>query len=115
MDPQVTKTTRSGISRPAEAGRPMVERALRHELRVPVRYRREGQQQWMQAEAINMSSSGLLFASNELLEVDTRVEITFQTSDPPLLERSTRIATVVRRVLNNWPETELKFGAKFCM
>ena len=93
----------------------MVERALRHELRVPVRYRREGQEQWMHAEAINMSSSGLLFASNELLEIDTRVEITFQTSGTPLLERSTRFATVVRRVLNNWPETELKFGAKFCM
>jgi PilZ domain-containing protein len=89
MDPQVTKTTRSGISRGAETGRPMVERALRHELRIPVRYRREGQEQWVPAEAINMSSSGLLFASNELLEIDTRVEITFQTSDPPLLQRST--------------------------
>jgi hypothetical protein len=115
MDPQVTKTTRSGTSRASETGRPMVDRALRHELRIPVRYRREGQQQWIQAEAINMSSSGLLFSSNELLEVDTRVEITFQTSDPPILERSTRFATVVRRVLNNWPETELKFGAKFSL
>jgi hypothetical protein len=115
MDPQVTKTTRSGISRHAETGRPKVERALRHELRIPVRYRREGQEQWVPAEAINMSSSGLLFSSNELLELDTRVEITFQTSDPPLLQRTTRIATVVRRVLNNWPETELKFGAKFCL
>jgi hypothetical protein len=102
---------------PAETGtqRPRAERALRHQLRIPLRYRREGQQEWTTAETINISSSGLLFSSNELLEVDARVEITFQTSGPPLIERSTRVATVVRRVLNNWPETGVVFGARFSL
>lgn len=115
VDPQVTKITRSCM--PAEAGtqRSRADRALRHQLRIPLRYRREGSQEWTPAETINISSSGLLFSSNELLEVDSRVEITFQTSGPPLIERSTRVATVVRRVLNNWPETGLVFGARFCL
>ena len=103
------------MSAEADSRRSRAERALRHDLRIPLRYRREGQQEWTAAETINISSSGLLFSSNELLEVDARVEITFQTSGTPLIERSTRVATVVRRVLNNWPETGVVFGARFCM
>lgn len=92
----------------------MIERATRHELRVPLRYRCAGQQNWHAGETINMSASGVLFTSNELLEIDARLEITFQTVGIPLLERSTRQALVVRRTLNNWPETRLIFAAKFC-
>jgi PilZ domain len=93
----------------------MIARATRHELRVPLRYRREGQGDWRPGETINMSQSGVLFSSNELLEIDARLEITFQTGDGnPLLERSTRHALVVRRTLNNWPETGLIFAARFC-
>jgi PilZ domain-containing protein len=95
-------------------GRIMIDRATRHELRVPLRYRRTGQEDWCAGETINMSESGLLFSSNELLEVDARLEITFQTSGIPLLERSTRRAQIVRRTLNNWPETRLIFAARFC-
>lgn len=89
-------------------------RAMRHELRIPLRYRLEGQQQWQPGEAINMSESGLLFSSDELLEVDTRVQITFQTSESPMMKSSTRLVRVVRRMLSNWPETRVVFGAKFC-
>lgn len=93
----------------------MIARATRHELRVPLRYRREGQEDWCAGETINMSQSGVLFSSNELLEIDARLEITFQTGDGnPLLERSTRHALVVRRTLNNWPETGLIFAVRFC-
>lgn len=96
----------------------MIARATRHEIHVPLRYRREGRGDWCAGETINMSESGLLFSSNELLEVDARLEITFQTafqaSGSPLLERSTRHALVVRRTLNNWPETRLIFAARFC-
>ena len=92
----------------------MIDRATRHELRVPLRYRRAGQEDWSAGETINMSTSGLLFSSNELLELDARLEITFQTTGNPLLERSTRRAQVVRRTLNNWPETRLIFAARFC-
>lgn len=90
-----------------------MERAVRHELRIPLRYRLEGLQDWVEGETINMSESGILFSSNDLLEVDSRVEITFQTSGSPLLQTSTRQAMVVRRTLANWPDTRLIFGARF--
>ncbi len=80
-----------------------------------MRYRREGQQDWCAGQTINMSESGVLFSSDELLEVDASLEITFQTSGSPLLQSSTRRALVVRRTLNNWPETSLIFAAKFCL
>jgi PilZ domain len=89
-------------------------RALRHELHIPLRYRLEGQQEWLAGEAINMSESGLLFSSDDLLEVDTRVQITFQHSEIPMIQSSTRLARIVRRMLSNWPETRVLFGAKFC-
>jgi len=90
------------------------DRALRHELHIPVRYRLEGDADWSTGEAINMSESGLLFSSDELLEIDTKVQITFQSIDTPQVKSSTRLARVVRRTLSNWPETRVKFGARFC-
>ncbi len=90
------------------------DRAVRHELNIPLRYRLEGQENWAKGEAINMSESGLLFTSDELLEIDTRVQITFQSIDTPQVKSSTRLARVVRRTLSNWPETRVKFGARFC-
>lgn len=95
--------------------RTMVDRATRHDLRVPIRYRREGQEDWSRGETINMSESGVLFCSDELLDVDASLEITFQTQGVPMLQSSTRRAQVVRRILNNWPETSLVFAAKFCI
>ncbi len=89
-------------------------RALRHELHIPLRYRLDGQNDWLPGEAINMSESGLLFSSDELLEIDSRVQITFQNSESPMMKSSTRQARVVRRILSNWPETRIVFGAKFC-
>jgi len=90
------------------------ERAMRHELNIPLRYRLEGQENWAAGEAINMSESGLLFTSDQLLEIDSRVQITFQSVDTPQVKSSTRLARVVRRTLSNWPETRVKFGARFC-
>ncbi|MGC2698518.1 MAG: PilZ domain-containing protein [Candidatus Angelobacter sp.] len=91
-----------------------VGRSVRHELRIPIRYRLEGQQDWQLGEAINMSETGLLFTSNKMLEIHDRVQITFQNSESPMVKSSTRLARVVRRVLSNWPETRIVFGAKFC-
>jgi hypothetical protein len=93
--------------------RKWIERAERHALPIPLRYRIEGQQEWSPGEAINLSESGILFSSESMLEIDTRLEITFQSSGPPLLSSSTRLAQVVRRVLNNWPETRPSIGARF--
>ena len=89
-------------------------RAVRHELNIPLRYRLEGQEDWAPGEAINMSESGLLFTSDQLLEIDCKVQITFQSIDMPQVKSSTRLARVVRRTLSNWPETRVKFGARFC-
>lgn len=115
VDPDTTDTSKPGAPEQGEQRRTMVDRAVRHELRLPLRYRREGEQEWILGETINVSESGLLFTTDKLLEVDTRVEITFQTSGPPLLQRSTRVATVVRRTLSNWPETRPVFGVRYTM
>jgi len=91
----------------------MNDRATRHELKLPLRFRIPGQPDWSAGETINVSESGILFASNDLLEVDSRLEITFQTREIPELRSSTRVATVVRRVLSNWTETKVFFGVRF--
>ena len=93
--------------------REWVERAERRELQIPMRYRIEGQEDWSRGETLNMSETGILFSSESLLEINTRLEITFQTSGAPLLSTSTRLAQVVRRVLSNWPETRPTVGARF--
>lgn len=109
-----TNATRAPLgAQEKQESRKMVDRAARRELRIPFRYRRPGHEEWSPAETVNISESGLLFASDELLEVDTRLEITFQTSGEIILERSTRGAAVVRRILSNWPDTQLMFGARF--
>jgi hypothetical protein len=103
----------SGLAAATGHQRQWVERAERRQLRLPLRYRIEGQEEWQPGETINVSESGLLFTSNEMLEVDAQLEITFQTSGAPLLQSSTRQALVVRRMLSNWPETRLIFGARY--
>ena len=90
-----------------------INRAVRHALQLPLRFRVEGEQEWTPGETLNLSESGVLFSSDQMLEVNTKVEITFQTKGAPMLQTSTRLAEVVRRVLSNWPETRPVFGAKF--
>jgi hypothetical protein len=109
------KTTEASLVDELEQRRRWARRASRHNLRLPLRYRRDGEEAWRFGETINISESGLLFCSNEVLEVDDRVEITFQTAGAPLLHSSTRQTVVVRRVLSTWPETRLFFGARFCL
>lgn len=92
-----------------------VARAQRHELRIPFRYRLQGQEDWCPGETINISKSGLLFSSEKMLEVDAKLEIIFQTSGVALLHSSTHSAQVVRRILSNWPETRVVFGARFAL
>ena len=105
--------TGSTVSTETTERRKYEDRALRHEMQLPLRYRIEGKKEWSAGETLNLSESGLLFSSDDILELNTRVEITFQTMGVPMLQSSTRIADVVRRVLNNWPETRPVFGARF--
>jgi hypothetical protein len=111
-DPDPAERAKSSLD---DAGdqREWVDRAERRPIRLPLRYRKEGQEAWQAGETINVSETGILFTSNEMLEVDAQVEITFQTSGAPLLQSSTRLALVVRRMLSNWPETRLIFGARY--
>jgi hypothetical protein len=88
-------------------------RAARLPLRIPLRYRTHGQQDWLTGETVNLSETGVLFTSNHMLEVNTQVEITFQSNGVPMLRSSSRRASIVRRVLSNWPETYPVFGARF--
>lgn len=97
----------------APQSRPWVERAQRHALQIPLRYRIRGEQEWSPGETLNLSETGVLFSSESLLEINTKLEITFQTSGTPLLSCSTRLAQIVRRVLSNWPETRPAFAARF--
>lgn len=102
------------VANQARAERLYVDRADRREFRTPVRFRRVGSAEWLMGETINLSETGLLFTSNDLFEVDTRLEITFQTSGTPLISRSTRVARIVRRTLSNWPETRIIFAVAYC-
>ncbi|MGH9566579.1 MAG: PilZ domain-containing protein [Candidatus Angelobacter sp.] len=113
MDLDATKSPDPGVKQKVEKRRQFVDRAVRRELRIPLRYRRTEQEEWRPGETINVSESGLLFTSNELLDLDARLEITFQTSGPIILQRSTRAATIVRRILSNWPETQVVFGVRY--
>jgi hypothetical protein len=102
------------VANQARPERLYVDRADRREFRTPVRFRRVGSTEWLMGETINLSETGLLFTSDVLFEVDTRLEITFQTSGTPLIPRSTRVARIVRRTLSNWPETRIIFAVAYC-
>lgn len=95
------------------ASKKWIPRAPRYEMRLPLRYRLEGRQGWSSGEAINISKSGLLFSSDETLDVAAKLEIIFQASGVALLRSSTRKALVVRRMLSNWPETRVLLGVRF--
>lgn len=112
-NPGPADRAKPALAKQASHQRQLVERAERRPMRLPLRYRRQGQEEWQAGETINVSETGILFCSNEMLEVDSQLEITFQISGPPLLQSSTRQVLVVRRVLNNWPETRLIFGARY--
>ena len=50
-------------------------RATRFDLRVPVRYRAFGGDDWHAGSSENMSRTGLLFRADRLLPVSTRIEV----------------------------------------
>jgi PilZ domain-containing protein len=90
------------------------KRARRHSLQIPLRYRIPGKQEWAAGETINLSESGILFSAEHIMEVNTRLEVTFQSEGIPLPRSGTRAVQIVRRVLSNWPDTRPMFGARFC-
>jgi len=60
------------FTRPREAS---PARAQRFQLRLPLRYRRLGEQQWHEGKTENISRSGLLFQADEALQPNSQLEI----------------------------------------
>ena len=60
------------FTRPREA---TPTRAQRFQLRLPLRYRRLGEQQWHEGKTENISRSGLLFQADEALQPNSQLEI----------------------------------------
>ena len=52
-------------------------RAPRFALDVPLRYRPIGATAWQEGRTENISRSGVLFLADRVMEVDTRIEMTF--------------------------------------
>jgi len=96
-----------------DVGNRSTTRTTRHELRLLLRYRLVGQEDWRQGETINISSSGVLFYTSEILEVNTKLEIIFETSRIGLLHAIPQHARVVRRMSND-TESRPIVAAKFC-
>jgi len=74
-------------------------RARRFAFHLPLRYRSVGAGQWREGRIENISRSGVLFWTDQLLEVDTPVEMTFVL---PLLDTAPWIVCrgrIVRTVL----------------
>lgn len=86
--------------------------AVRSPLCIPLCYRLIGQQQWLEGETVDVSHSGILFYSEQILEIDETIEIIFQASE--ISSAGAKRARVVRRVLNNWPETRALLGVQLC-
>ena len=53
------------------------ERATRVLLRLPVRYRVVGATDWREGKTENISRSGVLFLADDLIAVDSEVELSF--------------------------------------
>lgn len=52
-------------------------RAQRYALHLPLRYRPVGAAEWREGRIENISRSGVLFWTDQVLEVDTRLEMSF--------------------------------------
>ena len=52
-------------------------RAQRFAIQMPLRYRRSGEVAWHEGKTENISRSGVLFQAEELLEMNTPVELSF--------------------------------------
>ena len=53
-------------------------RATRFTIPMSLRYRRSGDAAWHNGKVQNISRSGVLFAAEEIMDVNTRIELTFE-------------------------------------
>jgi len=86
-------------------------RAVRFPLPLTLRYRSKGEAEWREARVENISRSGVLFWTGHVLDVNTRLEMTFVlpvgAAPPGVLCRG----HVVRSVLPRGPRAVPGFAA----
>jgi hypothetical protein len=75
------------------------ERALRFALALPLYYRSKGQTEWREARIENISRSGVLFRTDDVMDVNTRLEMRFELTAGPALSGVLCRGHVVRTVL----------------
>jgi hypothetical protein len=75
------------------------ERARRFEMHLPLRYRRVGAALWSEGRIENISRSGVLFWTADLLDLHTPLEITFGLSVGEASSRVICRGRIVRTVL----------------
>ena len=87
------------------------ERAVRFDLPLPLRYRSIGDKDWRDGRIENISRTGMLFSTEDLLDIRTRIEMRFVlpvgTFSPAVLCRG----HVVRSVRASGPEAFPRLAA----
>jgi hypothetical protein len=82
------------------------ERATRVLLRLPVRYRLVGAADWREGKTENISRSGILFLADDLIAVDSEVELSFTLPEDvgpaSILCRGRVVRTVVAKGAQGW-------------
>jgi hypothetical protein len=74
--PEVAMSAHSATSRQAEPTNQISpSRAQRFQLHLPLRYRRLGEKQWHDGTTENISRSGMLFSTEEVLQPSSQLEI----------------------------------------
>ena len=58
-----------------DSKKPALTRAPRYPLRIPLRYRQSGEQQWREGRTENISRSGVLFRTDHLIPLQTPIEM----------------------------------------
>jgi PAS domain S-box-containing protein len=73
--PELTMPTQSAEPQPRARRHAPPTRAQRFQLRLPLRYRRVGETQWHVGTTENISRSGMLFHTDDVLEPNSQLEI----------------------------------------
>jgi hypothetical protein len=77
-----------------------LRRARRFDLRVPIRYRRLGEEEWREGRTENISRSGILFRPPGPVELDTSLEMRFELPAGRFLPEVVCRGRVVRAILS---------------
>ncbi len=63
--------------RDSRKGRPKEVRAPRFQIEMPIRFRQEPGANWQEGTTMNISRSGVLFLAEDLMEVNSLLELSF--------------------------------------